>query len=395
LPPSSVEAFSERPDTMLRRPRLTLSLRWLMILVLIVGGVLGWKVRRASIQRRAVNEIRRVGGMVYYEHQVGPDLEMLLDPGGRIRDTHPWAPAWLQSAVGAEYFQEVALVDFLPNDYRWRTMPASDEQTLAALATLDRLEVLGVGNWVINDAGLARLAGMPRLKRLLLDCATMTDSGLATLPRMPALEVLELDYSRGKFSRDTAERIAKLSRLKRLGLIEPNLSDPAVPLALADLKWLESLDITSSSKAATFLFQSRGLTKLRGLHLPNLVPTDSDLANVSGLTRLEQLELDYSKITDAGLVHLSGLTRLAFLDLSGSSVTGPGLAHLAYLSQLWQLNLSKSKVTDAAIPYLVKLTNLRYLDLSDTAITDLGAAKLRKALVHLNGLVLGPKQRNL
>ena len=181
--------------------------------------------------------------MVVYEHQVGPDLKMPLGPDGGILNAHPRAPAWLQKAVGPDYFREVALVDFLPSDYRWRSKPMPDEQTLAAIATLDRLKVLGVGNWMINDAGLARLAGMPCLKKLLLDCAMITDSGLATLARMPALEELELDYSRGKFSRDSAAAIARLGRLKRLSLIEPNLSDPAVQLALADLKWLESLDI--------------------------------------------------------------------------------------------------------------------------------------------------------
>ena len=71
-----------------------------------------------------------------------------------------------------------------------------DEATLTAIATLDRLKVLGVGNWMINDAGLARLAGMPRLKRLLLDCAMITDSGLATLATMPALEELEPSLAR-------------------------------------------------------------------------------------------------------------------------------------------------------------------------------------------------------
>lgn len=225
------------------RPRLTHSIRSLMLLVLIFGALLGWKVRRAAVQRRAVNEIRRVGGTVYYEHQVGADLQMLLGPGGGILDAHPWAPAWLQNAVGAEYFQEVVIVDFLPGDYRWRSKPEPDDETLAAIATLDRLKVLGVGNWMINDAGLARLAGMPRLKKLLLDCARITNSGLTTLATMPALEELELDYSRGKFNRDTVAAIARPGRLKRLSLIKPNLSDPAVQRSLADLKWLEALDI--------------------------------------------------------------------------------------------------------------------------------------------------------
>ena len=101
-PRPGVDSTMEKHQMMLPRPRFTLSVRSLMILVLIFGGVLAWKVRRAAIQRRAVNEIRRVGGMVYYEYHVGPDLQMLLGPGGGILNAHPWAPAWLQKAVGAE-----------------------------------------------------------------------------------------------------------------------------------------------------------------------------------------------------------------------------------------------------------------------------------------------------
>ena len=381
---------------LLSRPRLTLRVRSLMILVLIVGGVLGWKVRRDAlgIQGRATrmmlsrSPVRRT---VYYEHQVGPDLQMLLGPDGRILDAHPWAPAWLQNAVGAEYFQEVALVDFLPSDYRWRTTPLPGEETLAAIATLDHLKVLGVGNWMINDAGLARLAGMPRLGRLLLDwhrrsSDSWAGDAVATMPAM--LEELELDYSGAKFSRDTVARIARLGRLKRLGLVEPKLSDPAVPLALADLKWLESLDITSSSKAATFLFQSRGLTKLRGLYLPNLVPTDSDLANVAGLTRIEQLDLDYSKITDAGLVYLSGLTRLKALSLSKSHLTDAGMVHLSGMVGLTNLSLTVTPLTDTGVTQLRRLTNLTSLDIRASQLTDAGMAHLA-GMKSLNSLCLG------
>ncbi len=51
-----------------RRRRLRLSLRGLMVLVLVVGGMLGWKARRASIQRRAVTQIKAAGGTLLYDY---------------------------------------------------------------------------------------------------------------------------------------------------------------------------------------------------------------------------------------------------------------------------------------------------------------------------------------
>ena len=52
-----------------RRPRLTLSLRVFLVLVLVVGGWLGWRARRASIQRRAAAAIREARGLVWYDYE--------------------------------------------------------------------------------------------------------------------------------------------------------------------------------------------------------------------------------------------------------------------------------------------------------------------------------------
>ena len=51
------------------RKRLVLSLRSAMLLVLLSGLWLGWKVNRANDQRRAVAAIRRAGGGISYDYQ--------------------------------------------------------------------------------------------------------------------------------------------------------------------------------------------------------------------------------------------------------------------------------------------------------------------------------------
>src|SRR5262245_30946246 len=60
------------------RARARLSIRGLIILVLVLGGGLGWVVRHAQIQHDAVAAIRGAGGSVWYNWQWKngrPDLE--------------------------------------------------------------------------------------------------------------------------------------------------------------------------------------------------------------------------------------------------------------------------------------------------------------------------------
>ena len=101
------------------------------------------------------------------------------------------------------------------------------------------------------------------------------------------------------------------------------------------MKRLESLGIRRCSlEDGACLIHLRGLTGLRGLFLPGIIPSNSDLANLAGLTDLEFLDLDFSRVTDAGLVHLRGLTKLTSLKLVESQITDAGMVHLSGLVDL-------------------------------------------------------------
>jgi hypothetical protein len=69
-----------------RRRRFAFSLRTLMIVVLIVGGLFGWKANRAYTQRQAVAAIREAKGSITYDFQDFP-------PGtsGKIRQARSLA----------------------------------------------------------------------------------------------------------------------------------------------------------------------------------------------------------------------------------------------------------------------------------------------------------------
>ena len=70
-----------KPASRRWRRYLRFSVRGLIVVVLVVGGWLGWIVRGARIQREAVAAITRAGGRVAYdwERRDGKDI-----PGGAL-----------------------------------------------------------------------------------------------------------------------------------------------------------------------------------------------------------------------------------------------------------------------------------------------------------------------
>ncbi len=90
-----------------RRPWFSISLRAMMLLILVVGGLMGWKARRASLQRHAVAAVEAAGGRVTY------DFEDTTRPLPFVPATEPDAPRWLRDLLGDEYFREIIRVERL------------------------------------------------------------------------------------------------------------------------------------------------------------------------------------------------------------------------------------------------------------------------------------------
>lgn len=386
-----------------------------MLLILVVGGPMGWKARKASLQRRAMSAIGQANGSVVFDFQ-SPDG--VMSTGGAALD--PPAPLWLRRTLGDEYFREItgvswngshdigefgegrsdvgqgpspserasvetlmasltaldrlralelsdarlspaALADFRRltglTTFDSRNTIDSDDQ-MAALADLSRLEHLSIkfneGSAVprIDDAGLAHLAGLTRLRSLRLEGFSIRAGSLDFLERMSGLEVLEIE----QFSpRDPsfARKIASLPRLRELSLAGTRITDDQ----LADL-----------SKAPG----------LEHLYFDGEALTDAGLAHLATMKGLKSLHLGLRcpKVTDAGLAHLAKLDRLEALSLSGASVTDAGLAHLSGLTALRELSLKTMPITDAGLAHLSKLIGLHELDLSGTRVTGAGLARL-------------------
>jgi hypothetical protein len=238
-----------------------------MVLVLVIGGCLGWIVRSARIQRDAVAVIKKAGGSVMYDWEWKDDQP--------IANAKPWAPQWLVNCLGVDYFGNVTHV----SDAQYYTYAWSDTD-LGALGRLNRLEVLSLGRSTVTDAGLARLEGLSHLRWLeLRNWPQLSDAGLAHLKGLTGLRGILLYNS-------------------------PKVSDAG----LAHLKGLASLEALVLGKAP--------------------LVTDQGVAHLRGLTRLQSLKLDESQVSDASLVHLNGFTSLKKLFLNHTKLTDVGFEEL-------------------------------------------------------------------
>jgi hypothetical protein len=180
--------------------RARLSVRGLIVVVLLIGGGLGWFVRKARIQREAGEALSSRGAFVYYDWQF---------KDGHITDGRPPAPEWLVRRIGVDYFGKIIYVDFpqIVSPIKTGKEPIYLGQTggcmitfdtivadadLLYLRDLDRLEILNLNNAPIGDAGLAHIMGLSRLRELSLDGTGVTDKGLAYLKGFPRLRTLNL-----------------------------------------------------------------------------------------------------------------------------------------------------------------------------------------------------------
>ena len=368
-----------------------LSVRTLMLLVLLVGGGVGWKANRARTQRLAFDAVKTAGGAITYDYRY---------PLDRTKPREPPGPRWLRKMLGNEHFQEVAEVVF--------TKPVTPE-TLRVVESFDHLQgfsiedssTLGDGlkhfqglgrirearlaGSGITDERLAELAMLPDLETIVLQKTAVTDAGLRHLAGLSKLENLAIRPAPGV----TDEGLSHLGRLPNLRSLEltgaPGVTD--VARLGGTMAGLESLHVIGSGMTDDGLAGLKEMKRLKHLQIQGAKVTDAGLANVSALGSLESLSLNGTELTDAGLEAVRGLSKLRTLKLQKTKVTDVGLARLEGLTHLTDLDVSLNPaVTDAGIDHLGRLTGLEQLYLIRTGLTDAGLAKLGglKALKNLS-----------
>jgi hypothetical protein len=248
-------------DTPTRRPWWTymrLSLRGLIVLVLLIGGILGRTVHQAQVQREAVAAITRAGGSVYYDWQVRKD-------GLILSTTKPWAPNWLVKLVGIDYFGHVARIDLLRG---------GADRDLILIGRLGQLWNLNLDSSPISDDGLVHLKALTGMERLYLPLTKVGDAGLVHLEG--------------------------LTGLHQLGFYDNPITDEGL-VHLKGLTDLEFLILDGTRVSGPGLAQLKGLKRLVGLSLTRTAVDDAGLKHLREMTGLKELFLGGTRVTDAGV----------------------------------------------------------------------------------------------
>ena len=368
------------------RLSIRISLRAMIVLVLVVGGGLGWVVHLARVQRVAVKAIEEAGGRVVYDYGW---VDGYSAPSG---DAIRW-PRWLVDALGPDYFAHPWSVSFFAGQG-----PKVDDALMDQVGRLGQLEQLNLyGAKLVTDAGLARLrgltslrsldlygtgttidglvhlSGMTRLRGISLPTGPIDDAGLAHLEGLTALEkLLIMDRSPGVTDVGFG-RLKGLVHLRVLTIPSSRVTSKGLG-ALRDMADLESLQLPGG--AIQDLAPIGHLANLNVLDLSDTPIDDAGLAPVASWGKLDILKLEGTRITDRGLAHLRGLGRLSDLRLGRTGVTNLGLASIAGLDRLYRLGLDHTSVDDGAFGRLAGLDRLQYLALDGTPITDRGIADL-------------------
>ena len=147
------------------------SLRTLFVLLTVFGVWLAWVVHRASEQRKAVEWVENMGGVVRYDYEFD-------DEGHLIDDGKSPGPKWLVELVGVDYFQEVIGVD----------LPYTQVNDLTPLVGLKSLRHLGLYNTPVRN--VTPLAELMSLEFLVLNSTQVDDP--TPLAKLTGLQELYL-----------------------------------------------------------------------------------------------------------------------------------------------------------------------------------------------------------
>ena len=219
-----------------KRRGLRLSLRALMVIVLVVGGGIGWRANRARTQKRAVEAIKALNGTVLYDFEYSFDHR--LDPKPPVKP-EPTAPAWLRKLFGDEYFQEVTEVNFrrpltgpLPSalaqlgHLEWIYLTVSSKEVdLAPLGRLTTLRGVGLSGLGVTDETLEVVSKLPCLQQVNLSKVAVTDAGLDHLSKLPRLSIFSMGRTQAISDVGIGNLLASRPKLETLILDSMGVTD--------------------------------------------------------------------------------------------------------------------------------------------------------------------------
>ncbi len=212
--------------SLLFRWRFQFSIRWLLIMVVVVAVPCSWlavEMKAAKEQHDAVEAIMKLGATVRYDWQTDVDHYYNLLPKAQ-----PPEPPWLRSLLGNDLCWSVTRVIWGGPEFRSPTTPRSiTDAGLENLRGLKQLQHLSFwGNSELSDADLQHLEGLNQLRELWLNSTPISDNGLEHLKGLNELRTLALEFT--GVTDKGLESLKWLHQLRTLFLLHTNVTDAGV-----------------------------------------------------------------------------------------------------------------------------------------------------------------------
>ncbi len=345
-----------------RKLPLRVSVRALMILVLLLGGVLGWVVHLASVQRDAISAIRLGGGHVRYNWQLKrlPNGNVQFNPKGQ-----PKAPKWLLDSLGHDYFGHVEYVEVgqRNTDAVMKQVGQLDQvRQIRFLAGINLAPVAKAGLEALPNAGLSRFRGLFGLMTTDLSAPQINGANFKYLKNMTRLEFFKLPQNCSVTDADLTY-LSELTALSQFEVHDSRITDAGVA-SLKGMTGMKSLTLSGTQVSGAGLSNLGSMNELKFLDLSGTAV--DDLAPIRHLNGLTNLHLSRTPLDDRGLASVVGLVGLDVLKLDGINITGASYSHLKHLSKLIDLSLRQTRVGDQGSAALAELGALVRLELDET-----------------------------
>ncbi|KAA5545397.1 hypothetical protein FYK55_07030 [Roseiconus nitratireducens] len=201
------------------------------------------------------------------------------------------------------------------------------DQGLRRIGELSSLERLFLNNMDgITSGLLEQISQLSNLKRLEMDDVALDENDLAFLGTLSKLETLGLSVSDspGSLTNLGLKHLSGLQSLRSLTVQKASIDDRGVS-ELVKIRELRDLGLGGTGISDTGVKQlATGLPNLTRLGLTRTDVTDASMKSVGKLTKLEWLWLDGTDVGDDGLRLLDDLTELEYVYLNNENVTSKG-----------------------------------------------------------------------
>ena len=199
--------MNENPKPRLRWFQFTLRSLFLVTFLACIGmSWIGVKIQKARRQKETVEEIKKLGGRVWYDYQLG------VSP---IQRAQPSGSQWLRKLLGDDFFTNVVEVQL--NDTQ------VTDAGLKHLKGLTQLQALLLNHTQVTDAGLEHLKRLTQLQGLSLNSTHVTDAGLENLKGLTQLQYLWLNNTH--VTDAGLEHLTGLTQLQLLNLFSTQVTD--------------------------------------------------------------------------------------------------------------------------------------------------------------------------